>query len=65
MGATLGNVLAQAHYIFAAIKNKYAMLEVIISVTLYATAIVLLVKGVIAFCNYSGRDMVSESRSRQ
>ena len=36
------------------------MLEVIISVTLYATAIVLLVKGAIAFCNYSGRDMVSE-----
>ena len=40
--------------------NVCAMLEIIISVALYAAAIVFLVKSAFAYCNRSGHDIVTE-----
>ena len=40
--------------------NVCAMLEIIISVALYAAAIVFLVKSAFAYCNCSGLDIVTE-----
>ena len=40
--------------------NVCAMFEIIISVALYAAAIVFLVKSAFAYCNRSGRDIITE-----
>ena len=40
--------------------NVCAMFEIIISVALYAAAIVFLVKSAFAYCNRSGQDIVTE-----
>ena len=40
--------------------NVSAMLEIIISVALYAAAIVFLVKSTFAYCNRSGHDIITE-----
>ena len=40
--------------------NVCAMLEIIISVALYAAAIVFLVKSAFAYCNRSDHDIVTE-----
>ena len=40
--------------------NICAMLEIILSVALYAAAIVFLVKSAFAYCNRSGHDIVTE-----
>lgn len=56
----LRSTLAQACFIFATKKYKQAMFEIILSVGLYAAAIVLLVKGTIAFCDNTSSDIVTE-----